>query len=837
MSTSTSSITPTGPLATAPVAARARRILSVLHAQLVQALANPLKLTVVELERELFRQAERARSSQAQSELYAEMRKLRDHAEQFRPAMEAGLAVELATLRTPKQLSRTGHDGGAFQPLTLVEDTDIDRDIVLGEIARREAARCASTLQLLGQRFGVLAALPALELEQVPLGPHALCRVLRQAGEALDLNLDTQLTLYRVFERQTLERLGELLDRANIVLAHEGVLPGLVYQPYLPKPSNARRRGGQDASPGARGTGGPRPLTGWTGQAPTSSWSQAMAQALLPGGGGDADAADAGATPAGTEAQADGAASGAGTPSQSGTEAADLPGALRQLLASARRHPAASTNAAGATVTAGAPASSAGASPQAGGAPTPDIASDQGAPAASSATSSAAATGGATTPVPASALAGALDLLQARSSAGHPMPTPAKRSIGEVRQQLLAMLREAHGPQAGLSQQDTDTFDLLGLLYGEIEREVRSSAPAAELLVRLQVPLARAALQDRAFFVRDQHPARELLNAVAESGATWLGDDDSDPQLLQKLAGAVDKVVDGYQGDEAVFEAANQEIQAHHKAQARKAEVTERRHVEAARGKERLELAKRLAGDSIEHVCAQTAPPKFVQSLLRQAWSDVLTLTLLRQGEQSEDWAARQHLTDRIAEATVRPAGEPADAALGEEVEAALLQVGYHRDEASAIARRLSTPGGEDSLTSRTELTAKLKARARLGDQPEAPRKEPPAPRSAAESACYAQLRALPFGTWFEFVTNQQGDAKRQRLSWYSPVTDHALFVNARGQKINECSLDALAKLMAHGQARILTEERGRLIDRAWQATVRALRTLSGAATPQEGQA
>ena len=35
---------------------------------------------------------------------------------------------------------------------------------------------------------------------------------------------------------------------------------------------------------------------------------------------------------------------------------------------------------------------------------------------------------------------------------------------------------------------------------------------------------------------------------------------------------------------------------------------------------------------------------------------------------------------------------------------------------------------------------------------------------------------------------------------------------------------------MAKGQLRIVTEDRGRLIDRAWQATVRALRSIAGKA-------
>ena len=73
---------------------------------------------------------------------------------------------------------------------------------------------------------------------------------------------------------------------------------------------------------------------------------------------------------------------------------------------------------------------------------------------------------------------------------------------------------------------------------------------------------------------------------------------------------------------------------------------------------------------------------------------------------------------------------------------------------------------------------------------------------------------------------------RRQRLSWYSLITDNALFVNQRGQKVGEHSLDALSRLMAHGQVRIVTEDKGRLIDRAWQATLRTLRSLAG--TPAE---
>jgi hypothetical protein len=105
-------------------------------------------------------------------------------------------------------------------------------------------------------------------------------------------------------------------------------------------------------------------------------------------------------------------------------------------------------------------------------------------------------------------------------------------------------------------------------------------------------------------------------------------------------------------------------------------------------------------------------------------------------------------------------------------------------------------------------------------------------PRSAQEQAAYDHLRTLPFGTWFEFVTNQQGDRLRRRLSWFSPVTDNALFVNQRGQRVSEQSLDSLARMLARGQVRVVTADRGRLVDRAWHGALNALRSFASSGGP-----
>jgi hypothetical protein len=196
-------------------------------------------------------------------------------------------------------------------------------------------------------------------------------------------------------------------------------------------------------------------------------------------------------------------------------------------------------------------------------------------------------------------LLGALDGMPTSSTS----PTGNPRSLLDVKQTLLAQSRQVHGKAAQLSREDSDAFELLGMLYSQIEREVRRDTPAVGLLGRLQVPLLRIALQDRAFFVRQQHPARQLLNAVAESGANWLGEEDVDPQLVHSLRNAVEHVVQNFREDPAAFDTANRELQTSLQQLARKAEVTERRHVEAARGKEKLELRKNSNSPS-------AAPPR-----------------------------------------------------------------------------------------------------------------------------------------------------------------------------------------------------------------------------------
>jgi hypothetical protein len=790
---------------------RVRRIVQNLYDHITVDFIAALNAMLVEFEQQLFKQAERARNNNRQAEHFADLLALQKNRGELIPHYMFGLEAELAGIRLPRaKPAENAHALLDYQTLTLVEDAAMDQEIVLNDVARKHDSRASVQILLMGQRFGVLAGSPAFDAETLPLGPQRLSHILKDAAVTLELSLDAQLLLYRSFDIKVMFNYVEWAGTVNQLLASQGVLPGLTV--YLPRRARATDAGGPQRE-GGSGSAASRPMTGWQGQSSPVSWATL--------GPDTTSAATAESVNAATAPAAVAAVTAAATPTPASatptTAEIDASFAALQQLLSIRRT-ALAADAASATAHAGpshppsmiaaGAASAAGAEPR---------------QAPPSTADAVAAFRKKLLPTP-----DVLTTLQSLQS--EPMlpraPDQRRRSVRDLQQAMLAQARENHGPNAALASADADTFELLDLLYSEVEREVQQDAPAADLLVRLQAPVVQAALRDRDFFLRPQHPARELLNAVAESGATWLGEDDVDPQLVQKLHQAVERVVAEYQGDEAVFERANQEVQQHYQALARKAELAERRQIEAARGKDRLEVAKQKAAETIETALRDQQPQKFVQALLSQAWADVLTLTLLRNGENSGEWHEQLQTTLRIVAATTASDGAVTDPELTERVEKSLIQVGYHEDEASAIARRLSSTA-EDESTSRTELTARLKARARLGEQ--APtKKKAPHPRSAQEQECYDYLRTLPFGTWFEFTKNQQGDVHRQRLSWFSPVTGNALFVNQRGQRVGEHSLDTIAHLMAQGQALVVTEDKGRLIDRAWNATLRALRSLTG---------
>jgi hypothetical protein len=812
-----------------------------------------LVTTMNEFEQLLFKLADQARSTDLQKQCMEALREVKRGRADVTPRFLLGLEAALATIKDPPRPDPLADRVGLSHELSLVEDVVLDESATLNEIASRTEIRNSLPLFLLGQRFGVIAGRPAFDVENLPVGPHSFCHILREAVGCLDLPLEYRQQLYRQFDRSVMQLLGPLYEALNTYLIKQRVLPHLTYVPFRAKrgsrgnePAPAVRQGSVAASDAsaaraasaardgkaAAAPGVPDGLPGTSTTASRAAATHAPVPAVGAGARGSA-VRDAAAPAKGADGARDaeppmpsraafrnldgprpvtawpGTNEADAGQSRQDTEMFDV---LRQLLAGRRSllgklgsaKPA--HNSAPAYV----------ASPE--------------------------------------EVQSVLGQLQTRAPAPVVVDGKAQpRSVTHLKQDLLAQLRKVApaGQAPALDEEHGDTIDLVGMLFDHILKDVRPNSPASKLLTKLQVPLLRVALDDKGFFTRKQHPARQMLNTIAESGAYWSSEDDADRAVVEKMNMLVDRVSSEFTGDLTLFDALLGDLSSHMQTQARKAEVAERRHVEAARGKEKLELARLRAAEAIDAKLAGKRVPKFLHTLLAQSWSDVLALSLLRGGEDSETFRHQLHVAERLIESAVarRTTGKaligPGEVqALKGEIEQALAQVGYHANDSQSISARLlasTVDEEEDDPASRTELAMKLKNRARLGQnvEPGAPgaaataAAEKRAPLTAPEQACFDQIRHLPFGSWFEFVINQQGEVQRRRLSWYSTMTGHCLFVNHRGQRIAEYTLDFLAREMHRGNLRIVQAEQDSIFDRAMNAIMGALRSFSGrGATP-----
>lgn len=802
-------------LASRPLPERVKALLGGILEYSSDEIERTLVSMLNEFEQQLFKYAEQARSNMVQTRWLEAQRLVKRTRPDLVPRFLIALEAELACIKDPPGAKVAA---GGFRlsrgELSLVENLDMDETTVLAEVASRAEVRNSLPLYLMGQRFGVLAGKPAFDAENLPIGPQALCRMIRQASECLELSGEHRLLLFRTFERHLMPLYGSFVESVNTYLSKNGVLPNLHYVPVRPrataqapvverKPRPAPAQpDGQPApkalgiSPGGRGAAG------------------APAGTSVPGGAGHAGDATGGPSGSpGAEAGSPSAA-GAARPAMGGQAATTAleAGAAEDAFQQMRHLLAGRKQLLGKLV-----GGRSNANPSAG----VQVSTEQ--------------------------VQDVLGALQKKTNTTVMVNgKPTQRTITHLKQDMLAQLRQStpdNKPPA-LAEEDGDAIDLVGMLFDHIMKDVKPNSPASALLAKLQVPLLRVALQDKAFFTRQQHPARQMLNTIAETGAYWLSEDDADQQLVGKMQSVVDRTVREFDGDLGLFNNLLEDLSGHLQTVTRKAEVAEKRHVEAARGKEKLALARERASTVVENLLKKQNLPRFTHTLLSQAWTDVMALTSLRQGEDSDAWKQHLEIAERlITVAKAAPGSAPisSDEANGlrHDIQSSLTQVGYHAEEATAIAQRLVDPQAgteDDSSASRTELTMRLKARARLGEDLQQAKKGKKSVLTPEEQMRLDQIRHLAFGTWFEFILNQQGEKVRRRLSWFSTVTGHVLFVNHRGQKVGEHTLEGLAKAMVQGQVKVVEEEKGTLIDRAWNTVMSALRSFAGQA-PAEAPA
>ncbi len=746
-----------------------------------------------ELERDLLRHAERASNAGEQNQCFASVREFRLRRADFTQACRAEVQRSMLALVDPSV---------ADEALTIVSAREAagaanaarEDDLTLSQIATRAEIRASNELQALAYRFGVIAGSPPIDIEKLVLGPYKLCAAIRAAARHFEVIPPHRLALYRRIDKALFEEPRGLYDAVNRYFVDHRVFANL--QPAMP-PADAADESRVDApiaiaveSPIAREDRREEP----SASAPVAELPPSRAAAQTPAPTQvqptTAYAEDRPVSPATVDMPLD-----AGffravldrlASSRGSNDPIDTNTGLQRPLADRRD------------------------------------------------------------------LQSALTLLQAKPSA--PLMVAGEwvdRGAGHIRQELLNQLRgRGDGGTPRLSVADSDTIDLVGLLFEQLLRAYRANSVSRAIVGRLQIPLLKAALGDPDFFARRAHPAQRLVNAVVDCLADWVDDEDTDRQILEKLQMVVDRLIREFDEDVGSFERCLDDLHKHLAGLQRKAEVAERRHVEAAKGREKLDLARAAAEEAVQQQLGDSAVPTAIRELLKDTWSDALALALLRQGVDHPKTAERLALVGDLLQVFAAGQTPQARRAMLERLrpvlEDGLAAVGFHDGAILSawndLCALIDARHDQEQQTATRAISELIRQKPRFGGESALPTGGVDAmlfdgDHSAldpSERAMVDRIRQLPAGTWLEFTRGNGAETCRRRLSWYSQATGRCMLLNARGARGDDRGVVQLAREMLQGMARLAPEARESPIERAWRAIAAQLRDHRPNAAPPQ---
>lgn len=413
--------------------------------------------------------------------------------------------------------------------------------------------------------------------------------------------------------------------------------------------------------------------------------------------------------------------------------------------------------------------------------------------------------------------------------------------IRQLVQSILASNNPA-SPRA-LQQPDEDVINLVAMFFDFVLDDRNLPVPIQALISRLQIPILKVALKDKGFFSHAGHPARKLINTIADASIGW--DDAEQPKkdkLYNKVFDIIQTINEQYADNDNVFAEKLSELQTFVQQEQHRTSLVERRTSQSTEGQAKTQQAKSVVQQLLFAKLEKLQLPPTVTSFLVDSWQQLLVLVHLKSGEDSPEWmeamqviddliwASQKHedsrslqrlgkikpeLLQRIAQglakiSTTAEATQSAIRNIGEildqlQSEAPVAFSSISAEQAVALGH---TPGSGSK--SWQEMTALERQQARY---------------KALTYEFIKKADALPIGTWLSYEDGQRGKILRCKLATKIEVSDSFVFVNRFGFKVMEKSRKDFAYDLQ--QRRAIPLESGMLFDRAMENIVGNLRQLS----------
>ena len=382
---------------------------------------------------------------------------------------------------------------------------------------------------------------------------------------------------------------------------------------------------------------------------------------------------------------------------------------------------------------------------------------------------------------------------------------------------------------------DEDAVDLVALLFDVLLDGPQFDPEIRRMIGRMLVPYVKVAVKDRRMFLFKEHPARRLLNTVAEACEGNHGEAPQERELLGRVDQTIDRLVAEFNEDVAIFETLEQELRSYMAQHRKRFELSEKRAAEAQRGRERLDQARSAVNAELSQHRGERVLPPILDEFLGRYVSHHLTQVVLRDGHGSprheEAMLAVDDLMLAFDHAELRtPAAElPAlpraqlarilasSGCTGDASEAAINAMG------DALAR---LSAGERAIDIGTHMPEQV-----LAPEPvHAPEPEPVLEivggRDALDfdASVLERMRKLQVGNWLQLATSADR-VEPAKVSWISPISGRLLLVNRRGIRVLVASPEELAAMSKLGK--VTLREGENMFEDAMQQVAGKLKTAA----------
>jgi hypothetical protein len=214
----------------------------------------------------------------------------------------------------------------------------------------------------------------------------------------------------------------------------------------------------------------------------------------------------------------------------------------------------------------------------------------------------------------------------------------------------MNLLRElkTQGLGTDSSQIEAMTIDIVAMLFDYVfdDKDIPDNIKA--LIARLQIPVLKVAILDKSFFSKKSHPARRLLDTLAEASVCFSGQASKSDPLYREIAATVNRVHDEFETDIQLIADALTAFESFLKEREKAAEELIEQSARAMHEREKSEMARLIANDEAERRASLSDLPVPVAAMLRGPWARVLARVYMREGGRGESFQSMIECADDL---------------------------------------------------------------------------------------------------------------------------------------------------------------------------------------------